>query len=229
VKKGTGSRRLWPGAREEAEALLDAPDTRTAIGIRDKAILEVFYSTGIRLEEMTRLTINDLDHRNGFLRVNKGKCAKDRVVPLGRKACDAVREYLEVVRSEWSKANREERALWLSSKKPHGPLKSAVIEVMVKQYGREAGLDKCVTPHIWRHTCASHLVADGANLAYVQRLLGHRSLKTTQIYTRTTITEIKATHVQAHPHRQDQGGTDHVYQPVLSKEGKPLLYQKGQP
>ena len=183
----------------EARALLDAPDTQTKIGIRDKAVLEMFYSTGIRLAEMARLTIHDADYKNGFVRVTKGKGGKDRVVPLGRKACDYVREYLQKVRSEWSKANRDERALWLSSKQPHGPLKSQAIEVMVKQYGREAGIKKNVTPHVWRHTCATHLVTDGANIAYVQRLLGHRSLRTTQIYTRTTIAEIKAMHTKAHP------------------------------
>ena len=183
----------------EARALLDAPDTQTKIGIRDKAVLEMFYSTGIRLAEMARLTIHDADYKNGFVRVTKGKGGKDRVVPLGRKACDYVREYLQKVRSEWSKANRDERALWLSSKQPHGALKSQAIEVMVKQYGREAGIKKNVTPHVWRHTCATHLVADGANIAYVQRLLGHRSLRTTQIYTRTTIAEIKAMHTKAHP------------------------------
>ena len=148
---------------------------------------------------MARLTIHDADYKNGFVRVTKGKGGKDRVVPLGRKACDYVREYLQKVRSEWSKANRDERALWLSSKQPHGPLKSQAIEVMVKQYGREAGIKKNVTPHVWRHTCATHLVTDGANIAYVQRLLGHRSLRTTQIYTRTTIAEIKAMHTKAHP------------------------------
>jgi integrase/recombinase XerD len=183
----------------EARALLDAPDTQTKTGIRDKAVLEMFYSTGIRLAEMTRLTIHDADYKNGFVRVTKGKGGKDRVVPLGRKACDYVREYLQKVRSEWSKASRDERALWLSSKQPHGPLTSQTIAVMVKRYGREAGLAKRVTPHVWRHTCATHLVADGANIAYVQRLLGHRSLRTTQIYTRTTIAEIKATHAKAHP------------------------------
>ena len=81
---------------------------------------------------MARLTIHDVDCRNGFLRVNKGKFAKDRMVPLGRKASDYVREYLQKVRAEWSKANRDERALWLSTKHPHGPLKSQMIEVMVK-------------------------------------------------------------------------------------------------
>ena len=184
---------------KEAGALLNMPDTQTAVGIRNRAILETFYSSGIRLEEMARLSIHDVDHRNGFVRVNKGKFAKDRMTPLGRKACDHIREYLQNVRAEWSGNSQVERALWLSSKSPHGPLKSQAIQVMVKRYGRDAGIEKSVTPHIWRHTCATHLVADGANIAYVQRLLGHCSLRTTQIYTRTTIAEIKATHHQTHP------------------------------
>jgi integrase/recombinase XerD len=211
---------------KEAKALLDAPDTQTPAGIRDRAILEVFYSTGIRLEEMARLTIHDVDYKNGFVRVNKGKFAKDRMTPLGRKACDYVREYLQKVRSEWSKSNRDERALWLSSKQPHGPLKSQAIEVMVKQYGRNAGIEKHVTPHVWRHSCATHLVADGANIAYVQRLLGHRSLRTTQIYTRTTIAEIKATHARAHPEARAKAGNGHAYKPAIGKEGEPLVYRK---
>jgi len=210
---------------KEAGALLDAPNTQTGLGIRDKAILETFYSTGIRLEEMTRLTIHDVDCRNGFLRVNKGKFAKDRMVPLGRKASDYVREYLQKVRSQWSRANRDERALWLSSKQPHAPLRSQMIEVMVARYAHDAGIEKPVTPHVWRHTCATHLVADGANIAYVQRLLGHRSLRTTQIYTRTTIAEIKATHARAHPQARCRSG--HAYKPAIGREGKPLLYRKG--
>jgi integrase/recombinase XerD len=212
---------------KEARALLDAPDTQTPAGIRDKAILETFYSTGIRLEEMARLTIHDVDYRNGFLRVNKGKFAKDRMTPLGRKACDYVREYLQKVRAEWSKSNRDERALWLSSMQPHGPLKSQAIEVMVKRYGRVAGIEKRVTPHVWRHTCATHLVADGANIAYVQRLLGHRSLRTTQIYTRTTVAEIKATHAKAHPEARARSRNGHAYKPAIGKEGEPLMYRKG--
>jgi len=176
---------------------------------------------------MARLTIHDVDCRNGFLRVNKGKFAKDRMVPLGRKASDYVREYLQKVRAAWSQANRDERALWLSSKHPHRPLHSQMIEVMVSRYARAAGIDKKVTPHVWRHTCATHLVADGANIAYVQRLLGHRSLRTTQIYTRTTIAEIKATHARAHPQARSRSG--HAYRPAIGREGKPLLYRKGQP
>jgi integrase/recombinase XerD len=220
---------------EEARALLNAPNTQTKIGIRDKAILETFYSTGIRLEEMARLSVHDVDHRNGFVRVNKGKFAKDRVVPLGRKACDYVREYLDKVRLEWVRAAVsagheravDERALWLSYKRPHTPLKSQILEVMVKKYARLAGIQKKVTPHVWRHTCATHMVADGANVVYVQRLLGHRSLRTTQIYARTTIAEIKATHARAHPEARARNRNGHAYKPAIGKEGEPLFYRKG--
>ena len=98
---------------EEVKRILDAPDAKTKKGIRDKAILETFYSTGIRLEEMSRLTVHDVD-LTGYVRVNRGKGAKDRVVPLGVKAAECVREYLERVRIEWARDNAEERALWLA-------------------------------------------------------------------------------------------------------------------
>ncbi|MEI8387646.1 MAG: tyrosine-type recombinase/integrase [Verrucomicrobiota bacterium] len=183
----------------EVKRLLDAPDTQEGQGIRDKAILELFYSTGIRLEEMARLTIHDADWRNGFIRVTKGKHAKDRVVPMGAKAAQYVREYLEKVRRLWSGENRDERALWLSSRKPHCPLKSQMIQVMVKQYARQCGIGKPVTPHVWRHSCATHLLSGGASLMHVKQLLGHRSLKTTQVYTRVSVGEMKAAHRRAHP------------------------------
>jgi site-specific recombinase XerD len=187
---------------EEARHLLETPDLQTAVGTRDRAILEVFYSSGLRLAEMSRLTLEDLDLRNGFLRVKHGKGAKDRVVPLGQSACQALRAYGEKVRKEWTSLGNAQKDLWLSSLRPHGPLKSQAIEVMVKRYGRLAGLSKRLTPHVWRHTCATHLVASGASIAYVQRLLGHCSLRTTQIYVRTSVPEIKAMHDQAHPRNQ---------------------------
>jgi integrase/recombinase XerD len=187
---------LTPG---EVRRLLDVPNTQEGYGIRDKAILELFYSTGIRLEEMARLTIHDVDWRNGFVRVTKGKFAKERVVPMGAKASQYVGEYFEKVRRQWSGTNRDERALWLSSRKPHCPLKSQMIQVMVKQYARATGIGKPVTPHVWRHSCATHLLSGGATLMHVKQLLGHRSLKTTQIYTRVNVGEMKAAHRRAHP------------------------------
>ena len=189
----------------EVEQLLNAPDTKKEVGLRDKAILEMFYSTGIRLEEMAGLAIHDVDWRNGFVRVTCGKFAKDRVVPMGSKAAQYVREYLEKVRRLWEQADpengdgRDERALWLTSIKPHRPLKSQMIQVMVKRYARAIGMGKTVSPHVWRHTCATHLLSNGANLMHIRQLLGHRSLKTTQIYTRVSPCEMKAAHRRAHP------------------------------
>jgi len=185
---------LTPG---EARAVLDAPDTQTRTGIRDKAILEMFYSTGIRSGEMASLTVHDVDYRNGFVRVNKGKGGKDRVAPMGKKACNYVREYLQKVRAVWTKKNRDERALWISAIEPHGPMKQQAIDVRARFYARQV-LKRTVSPHVWRHTCATHLVANGANIAYVQRLLGHRSLETTQRYSRVAIPEVKKT-FKKHP------------------------------
>jgi integrase/recombinase XerD len=187
---------------EEVKRILDAPDTKTKKGIRDKAILEVFYSTGIRLEEMSRLTVHDVD-LSGYVRVNRGKGAKDRVVPLGVKAAESVREYLERVRIEWAKDNPDERALWLSWRWPHQPIKKQIISVTLRQYAKTTGLTKSASPHVWRHTCATHLVSNGANIAYAQLLLGHRTLRTTQIYTRVSVPEIKVTHAQAHPRKNE--------------------------
>jgi integrase/recombinase XerD len=182
----------------QAKAVLAVPDTQTKKGLRDRALLEVFYSTGLRLGEVTRLSVHDVDTRTGFVRVTKGKGAKDRVVPLGRKAADYVAEYLKQVRAAWSKDQRDERALWLSWKAPHGPLKDQAIAAIVKDCLRVCGIAHG-RAHLWRHTCATHLVASGANIAYVQRLLGHRSLETTQRYTRVALPEVKSTHKTAHP------------------------------
>lgn len=188
--------------REESCRILDAPNTQTKRGIRDKAILELFYSTGLRRLEMSRLGVHDVDTRGGFVRVNKGKGGRDRIVPMGRKASDYVAEYLRHVRSHWSKENRDERALWLTSKAPHKPLSVTMIERLVQVYAKEAGLSRLVSPHVWRHTCATHMVAGGANIAYVQKLLGHRSLRTTQLYTRVTVAEMHQTFDRAHPRQK---------------------------
>ena len=187
---------LTPG---ETRALLDAPDTQTRKGIRDRAILEMFYSTGIRAGEMAGLTVHDVDYRSGFVRVTQGKGGKDRVVPLGKKACDCVREYLQKIRAEWTQTRRDERALWLSAIEPHAALQQQAIQLAVSRYARQAGITRNVRPHVLRHTCATHLVANGANLAYVQRLLGHRSLDTTQRYTRVALPEVKQTATKTHP------------------------------
>lgn len=186
-------------SQAEARRVLDAPDTQTKKGIRDKALLELFYSTGIRGEEMAALTVHDVDCKNGFVRVTKGKFAKDRVVPMGTKAAQYVAEYLRKVRLPWSQSQKDERALWLCAIQPHGPMKKQAIAVCMCDYKKLAGVNRPGRTHLWRHSCATHLVQGGANLAYVQRLLGHRSLDTTAIYTRVSAAEVAATLRRKHP------------------------------
>jgi integrase/recombinase XerD len=183
--------------REQALEILATPNLRTRIGIRDRAMLEVFYSTGLRLAELTRLKTVDVDCPNGLVRVNRGKGGRDRIVPLGAMACRCVCQYLSQARDHWARANPAEQALWLGSIAPHGALNAQAIQVRVRHQGRAAGVH--VTPHILRHTCATHLVSNGANIVAVQRLLGHASLATTEIYTRITLSEIKTAYHQAHP------------------------------
>lgn len=185
--------------QEEARRLLNAPDTQTKRGIRDKAILELFYSTGIRGEEMATLTLHDVDTRNGFVHIKKGKCAKDRVVPMGSKASVYVAEYITKVRFYWSQHQKDERALWLSSILPHQPMQKQAIGLLIKEYKKHVGIRCAGRTHFLRHTCATHMLQSGANIAYVQRLLGHRNLNTTQIYTRVSVPEIKEALSKRHP------------------------------
>ena len=187
---------------KEAVLLLSVPNKRSKMGKRDSAILELFYSTGIRLAEMTSLTVDDIDLRNGILRINKGKGGKDRILPIGRTALKAINLYIQKVWLYWATHQYQNRLLWLSIRYPHDPLKYAQIEALVKRYAKKAGLSH-VTPHVWRHSCASHLAGNGINIEFVRQLLGHKSLKTTQIYLRTSIPELKADH--AKHHRRTEG------------------------
>jgi integrase/recombinase XerD len=141
--------------------------------------------------------LHDVDCRSGLMRVTQGKGRKDRIVPVGKKAIESVQRYLVEVRRKWISGRGEQEALWLSAIEPHGPIDLQIVQVMVRQYGQVA--DIRVTPHLWRHTCATHLVSNGANIAYVQRLLGHASLDSTQIYTRVAVPDLKATHARKHP------------------------------
>lgn len=185
----------------EIRRLLDAPDTSTPLGLRDRTLLEVFYSTGLRLAELCALTVHDVDTGAGYVRVNAGKGSKDRVVPLGRKACDALKDYLRHVRGRLTKNRRDERALFVGK---HGrKIHHQIVERLVLDYARAAGIRKRITPHALRHTCATHLLQGGADVSHVQRLLGHVGLGSTQLYTRVAGREVKATHAKTHPREFD--------------------------
>ena len=189
--------------REQTFRILGLPDVREAKGIRDRAILEMLYSTGIRCEEIASLSVYDVDTNGGSVRIVHGTGGKERVVPMGETASEYVRAYMEV-RKRWGLKNKEERALWLSAFEPHRAIKKQAIAVTVKNYLREAGVAEGRV-HMWRHTCATHLVANGANVAYVQRILGHSSLNTTQIYTRVAVPEVQAMHLLKHPRSKKRG------------------------
>ena len=183
----------------EVRRLLAAPD-ESPKGLRDRAMLELFYSSGIRREEMARLTLPAVDIKNGFVRVH-GKGSKERIVPIGQRACEALARYLKDARAAWLKAERNPGwtdALWLSPIQPHPPIHREAVGAIVTRYAKK-NLGRNVSPHLWRHSYATHLVANGANIVYVQRLLGHKSLKTTDIYTRVTMSDLKKTLQRAHP------------------------------
>jgi integrase/recombinase XerD len=190
-------RRLPRGVLSERQArqLVSAPFGGTAIGKRDRAILELLYGTGIRLGEATRAAVSDLDLREGVLLVRSGKGRKDRVVPVEGRAALALDTYLAEARPVLAK--RVDAALFLS--RHGGRLSLGGLRAIVQRHGRAIGVD--VSPHALRHTCATHLLRGGANIRHVQELVGHRSLATTALYTRVAIEDLRQVLARAHPRR----------------------------
>jgi integrase/recombinase XerD len=187
---------------KEMAALLDQPNLALMTGIRDRAILEVFYATGIRLEELCRLTVFDADLTGGMIRINRGKGQKDRVVPMGRHAVKALREYITKARPRLTKKNRKARELFINQ---YGkPMSAQVVGIMVRTCARGAGIEKKVTAHCLRHTFATALVRNGADIRAVQKMLGHADLKTTEQYVRSLGLSIKAVHQKTHPRERDR-------------------------
>ena len=181
---------------KEANRIIDSIDTTTALGYRDRAILEVFYATGVRNQELRNLTVADANLEEELLRVNGGKGGHDRVVPLSRVACKFLETYLKGIRPQLVGAKATDK-LFVSFR--GNPIDGHTVGDVVKKYARLASVKKHVTPHVWRHTCATHLVKNEANLRHVQDILGHRSLHTTERYLSLTITDLKEAHRKFHP------------------------------
>jgi integrase/recombinase XerD len=181
---------------QEAKRILEAVDTTTFLGYRDRTILEVLYATGVRNEELRNLTVADVNLEEGLLRVNHGKGGRDRVTPLGQIASRFLETYLKGIRPQLLGQRHSDR-LFLSFR--GNPIDGHSVGDLVKRHARLARVKKHVTPHVWRHTCATHLVKNNANLRHVQDLLGHGSLATTERYLRLTIADLKEAHARFHP------------------------------
>ena len=182
---------------EEVQKLLEQPNTSLKTGIRDRAIMEVLYATAIRLDELLSLEVYHADFKDKVLYIRKAKGHKQRVVPLGKTGALWLREYLEKIRPHYAKKNPRQRRLWLNH---HGrPMNAGSIRAALRTYRRQAGIEKPVSPHTFRRTCATHLLQQGADIRYIQQLLGHKSLATTQGYTKVMPVEVKQTHNRTHP------------------------------
>ncbi len=181
---------------EQVQRLLDAPGDGDLLSARDRAMLEVLYSSGIRVSELVELTTADLDLQEGVLRV-KGKGRKDRLTPIGSQAIKAVQRYFEM-RAQEPKCNGAHAHRVFLNKHGHS-LSTRSVRRKLDKYLVSAGLDPGISPHTLRHSFATHLLNNGADLRSVQELLGHQSLSTTQIYTHLTTSHMKEVYGQAHP------------------------------
>jgi integrase/recombinase XerC len=182
---------------EQVQKLLEAPGDADLLSARDKAMLEVLYSSGIRVSELVDLEMADMDLQEGVLRV-RGKGRKDRLTPIGSQAIKAVQRYFEL-RTGDSKSQQPASANRVFLNKHGEPLSTRSVRRKLDKYLVMAGLDPGISPHTLRHSFATHLLNNGADLRSVQELLGHQSLSTTQIYTHLTTGRMKEVYDQAHP------------------------------
>ena len=181
---------------EEVQRLLDVPDRTTPLGSRDAALLEFLYATGCRVGEVVGVDVLDVDLEEGSALVT-GKGAKQRIVPLGSYAIDAVAEYLPI-RMELRAGRRDPGRLFLNAR--GAPLTRQGVWQIVRRVGRRAGLaEDRVSPHVLRHSAATHMVEGGADLRSVQEILGHASISTTQVYTRVAPRHLYEVYVSSHP------------------------------
>lgn len=182
----------------ETEALLNTPDGNTLPGVRDSAMMEALYSTGMRVSELAGLDVSDVDFSGCVVKV-KGKGKKERLLPIGNHALHAIQTYLDKRNADASLriAGRNSKALFLNNR--GGRLTERSIGRMLEKYVKKAGMNLKISPHTFRHSFATHLLDRGADLRSVQELLGHANLSTTQIYTHITTERLKEVYKKAHP------------------------------
>ncbi len=194
------TRRL-PGtlSADEIDALLEAPSRHSPQGMRDRAFLELMYSSGLRVSELCNLALQDIDLDDGFLRVQAGKRGKDRLIPVGAKAIEAVSRYLHHGRPELVRG-KTGSDLFISSR--GSAISRKTVWHWIKKYAERAGLDPVtVKPHLLRHSFATHLLSNGADLRAIQEMLGHSDISTTEIYTRVDRKRLVESHAKFHPRK----------------------------
>jgi integrase/recombinase XerC len=204
---------------EQVQKLLDAPGDGDLLSARDKAMLEVLYSSGIRVSELVELETQDLDLQEGILRV-RGKGRKDRLTPIGSQAIQALQRYFELRAIDNKSQGQHSQRVFLNK---HGePLSTRSVRRKLDKYLVEAGLDPGISPHTLRHSFATHLLNNGADLRSVQELLGHQSLSTTQIYTHLTTSRMKEVYDSAHPRAAAETVPQPIPHPASSPQPTPF-------
>lgn len=183
-------------SEDEVVRLLNQPDITTAEGFRDRTMLEVLYATGMRVSELINLTLDRVDLNMKYI-IAFGKGSKERIVPLGSVAAEFLQRYLEKVRPKLTHAGRNTNIVFLAFG-GHELTRQRFWQI-IRAYGRKANINKALTPHILRHSFATHLLDNGADLRSVQELLGHSDISTTQIYTHLTNKRLRDIYAKAHP------------------------------
>lgn len=183
-------------SEEEVVRLLNQPDITTAEGFRDRTMLEVLYATGMRVSELINLTLERVDLNMKYI-IAFGKGSKERIVPLGSVAAEFLQQYLEKVRPKLTHEDRSTNIVFLAFG-GHELTRQRFWQI-IRTYGRKANINKALTPHILRHSFATHLLDNGADLRSVQELLGHSDISTTQIYTHLTNKRLRDIYAKAHP------------------------------
>lgn len=181
---------------EQVGALLKQPDPGTRHGLRDKAMLEVLYATGLRVSELIRIRLEELNFEAGWIRT-LGKGSKERIVPLGDSALEWIQEYLREGRAGFLRRGATSRFLFLTQQ--GRPMSRQYFWMLLRKYGVGAGIRKGLTPHLLRHSFATHLLEHGADLRAVQMMLGHSDISSTEIYTHVTRERLKKIYNQHHP------------------------------
>ncbi|MBF0107131.1 MAG: tyrosine-type recombinase/integrase [Deltaproteobacteria bacterium] len=180
--------------------LLESIDTSTTLGFRDRVIMEIFYGTAMRKNELRNLKLSDVDLENGYIFIEQGKGRKDRVVPIGTGLKKLIKEYILCVRPKLNTYGDNPYLVITYKKK--GPVCPSVIAQRFRIVSEKSLLNKKIYPHLFRHACATHMIRRGAPLRHVQELLGHRSVRSTQVYTHITINDLKKAHKKYHPREQ---------------------------